>query len=60
MILKVHNNQDKQKSILNYIHCGEVYLVDFTEEMITKFRLWTVQELALIHDYMTILCINSL
>ena len=38
MILIVHNNQDKQKSKLNYAHCGEVYLVDLTQEKITKYQ----------------------
>ena len=38
MILIVHNNQDKQKSKFNYIHCTEVYLVDLTEEKNTKFQ----------------------
>ena len=56
MILIVHNTKHKQKSKLNYVHCGEVYLVDLTEEKITKF-LWTVQGLALMHDHITILCI---
>ena len=54
MILIIHNNQDKQQSKLNYVHCGEVYLVDLTKEKKSQnIGLWTVQGLALIHDHIT-------
>ena len=52
MIIIVHNTrEDKQQSKLNYVYCGEVYLVDLIEEKIHKISVWTVQGLASIHDH---------
>ena len=53
------HNQDIQKSKLYYVHSREVYLVDLTKKS-QNIRLWTMQGLALIHDHITVLCINSL